>query len=52
MVAVYKYKAIDNTGRPIEAEFHANTKDEVLSMLREKGYTPVKIELQEQKSKT
>ena len=51
MVAVYKYKAIDNTGRPIEAEFHANTKDEVLSMLREKGYTPVKIELQEQKSK-
>lgn len=51
MVAVYKYKAIDNTGRSIEAEFHANTKDEVLSMLREKGYTPVKIELQEQKSK-
>ena len=51
MVAVYKYKAIDNTGRPIEAEFHANTKDEVLSMIREKGYTPVKIELQEQKSK-
>jgi len=51
LVAVYKYKAIDNTGRSIEAEFHANTKDEVLSMLREKGYTPVKIELQEQKSK-
>lgn len=51
MAVSYKYKAVDAMGRVIEAEFIAKTKEEVLSMIREKGLTPIKVQEEEQKSK-
>lgn len=50
MALSYKYKAVDATGKMIEAEFIANTKEEVIAMIRGKGQSPVKVEIVEQKS--
>lgn len=44
MEVSYKYKGIDDTGLITEGVFQANSKHEVLSMLREKGHRPIRIE--------
>lgn len=41
---IYRYKAVTKEGRPIEGEFEADSKNEVINMLREKNYLPVNIE--------
>lgn len=40
----YKYKAMDVKGKEIKGEFSANSKNEVLAMIRENQYYPVSIE--------
>lgn len=39
----YKYRAITNSGRKLEGIYNAKSKEEVISMLREKKYYPVTI---------
>ncbi len=39
----YKYRAITNSGRKLEGMYNAKSKEEVISMLREKKYYPVTI---------
>ncbi|WFD11039.1 type II secretion system F family protein [Tepidibacter hydrothermalis] len=40
----YKYSAIDKSGKKIEGKYTANSKEEVLSMLRQNNYYPMKVE--------
>ncbi|SHJ82622.1 type II secretion system F family protein [Tepidibacter formicigenes] len=40
----YKYSAIDKSGKKIEGKHTANSKEEVLLMLRQKNYYPTKVE--------
>ncbi len=42
---VYKYKAVDKTGKNIKGEYSAKSLHDVQSMLRTKGYFPTKIEV-------
>ena len=51
LATTYKYKAVDISGKVVEHTHQANTKEEVLKMIRDKGLTPIRIELEEQKSK-
>lgn len=51
MAETYKYKGIDSAGRVIEGVFHANSKDEVIKLIRDKGQSPIKVEKDEAKSK-
>ena len=51
METSFKYKAVDATGRVVEYTHQANTQEEVLKMIREKGFTPIRIQAEEQKSK-
>ena len=51
MAVSYKYKAVDAMGRVVEYTHQANTKEEVLKMIREKGFTPIRIQAEEQQSK-
>lgn len=51
MATSFKYKAVDATGRVVEYTHQANTQEEVLKMIREKGFTPIRIQAEEQKSK-
>lgn len=39
----YQYKVLDKTGKKIESKFDANSKNEVLAMLRENNYTPIEV---------
>lgn len=41
---LFKYKAMTELGKRIEGEFSANTKNEVLAMIRENGFYPILIE--------
>lgn len=41
---VYKYKAVTTAGESIEGTFTANSKEEVLGMLRQNRHFPVKVE--------
>jgi type IV pilus assembly protein PilC len=43
---LFKYSAINGAGKKIQGEFNANNETEVLTMIRENGYYPVKINLQ------
>ena len=43
-MATYKYSAVDSLGKKIEGIYEANTKDEVLLMLRQSNNFPIKIE--------
>ncbi|RKD34593.1 type II secretion system F family protein [Thermohalobacter berrensis] len=48
---VYKYKAVKETGDKKEGKYTANSKNEVISMLRDNKYYPIKIEeLQEDRN--
>jgi general secretory pathway component, cryptic len=47
----FKYKAVDTSGRIVEYTQSANSKEELIHMLREKGFTPIKIQAEEQSSK-
>jgi len=51
LAETYKYKGIDSAGRVIEGVFHANSKDEVIKLIRDKGQSPIKVEKDEAKSK-
>lgn len=51
MAETYKYKGLDSSGRVIEGVFHANSKDEVIKLIRDKGQSPIKVEKDEAKSK-
>ncbi|MBP2027362.1 type IV pilus assembly protein PilC [Acetoanaerobium pronyense] len=51
MAETYKYKGLDSSGRVIEGIFHANSKEEVIKLIRDKGQSPIKIEKNEAKSK-
>ena len=51
LATTYKYKAVDISGKVVEHTHQANTKEEVLKMIRDKGLTPIRIESEEQKSK-
>lgn len=48
----YKYSAIDKSGKRIEANQVASSKDEVISMLRKNNLYPVKVEEDIQKQKS
>lgn len=41
----YRYTALDKFGKKVEKTYSANSKEEVLNMLRQNGYYPVKIEI-------
>lgn len=51
MVNVYKCKEIDLRGRVVEAIYRAESKGEIEQMIRSKGHTPVRIEVEEEKGK-
>lgn len=42
-MTVYKYVALDKTGKKIQADMEAETKDEVIQSLYDKGYTIISI---------
>lgn len=44
----FKYKAVDLGGEVVEGHQVAETKDEVLSLLRSRGHTPVRVQSVEQ----
>ena len=41
----YKYTALDKYGKKIEKNYSAQSKDEVLNMLRQNSYYPIKVEI-------
>jgi type IV pilus assembly protein PilC len=43
-MSLFKYKAINEEGKRLEGEFSANSKNEVVTMIRENGYLPLKVE--------
>lgn len=43
-MSLFKYKAINGEGKRLEGEFSANSKNEVVAMIRENGYMPLKVE--------
>ena len=47
----FKYKAVDTSGRIVEYTQNAASKEELIHMLKEKGFTPIKIQAEEQSSK-
>lgn len=47
----YRYKGMDSSGKVIEGVFNANSKEEAIRLIREKGHSPIKIEINEAKSK-
>lgn len=47
----FKYKAVDTSGRVVEYTQSAASKEELIHMLKEKGFTPIKIQTEEQSSK-
>ena len=40
----YQYKVLDKTGKKVESKFEANSKNEVLAMLRENNYIPIEVQ--------
>lgn len=44
MAITYQYKAVTNTGRTIEGQYSAESKDEVVRMLRDQQQFPVSVE--------
>ena len=44
MAVTYHYKAVTNTGRTIEGQYSAETKDQVVRMIRDNQQFPVSIE--------
>lgn len=44
---LFKYSAINSAGKKIQGEITANSENEVLSMIRQNGYFPIKINLVE-----
>ena len=41
---LYKYKVINDDGKKIQGTFNANSKNEVLGMIKENGYYPIEVE--------
>ncbi len=41
----YKYTALDKLGKKVDKTYSANSREEVLNMLRQNGYYPVNIEI-------
>ncbi len=41
---IFKYKAITNNGKKIESSYEANNSQQVLAMLRQKGYFPINVQ--------
>ena len=41
---LYKYKVINDVGKKIQGTFNANSKNEVLGMIKENGYYPIEVE--------
>ncbi|KOA21419.1 type II secretion system protein F [Clostridium homopropionicum DSM 5847] len=42
---LFKYSAINSAGKKVQGEYTANSENEVLSMIRENDYYPIKINL-------
>lgn len=42
---IYKYKAITNEGKTIEGVFEANSRAEVVSMIKERNHLPVEVDI-------
>ncbi|SNR86411.1 type IV pilus assembly protein PilC [Anaerovirgula multivorans] len=51
MASTYKYKAVTSIGQTVEGTYSADSKDEVLRILREKQQLPIKIEEERSRSK-
>lgn len=51
MARVFNCKELDASGKVLVTTYRAETKDEVIAIIRNKGNTPVKVELEEVKSK-
>lgn len=49
MVNVYRCKEIDLKGHVIETVYRAESKTEIIHMIRSKGHTPVKVSVDEEK---
>lgn len=49
MVNVYRCKEIDLKGHVIETVYRAESKNEIIHMIRSKGHTPVKVSVDEEK---
>lgn len=49
MVNVYRCKEIDLRGHVIETVYRAESKNEIIHMIRSKGHTPVKVSVDEEK---
>lgn len=49
MATTYVCKEIDASGKIIQATYRADSKDELVQMIRAKGHTPIKIDLEELK---
>lgn len=41
---LYKYKVISDNGKKIQGTFNANSKNEVLAMIKDSGYYPIEVE--------
>ena len=51
MVNVYRCKEIDLRGRVIESVYRAESKSEIVNLIRSKGHTPVSVTVEEEKGK-
>lgn len=51
MATTYKYKGVEAGGKVVEGLFQANSKEEAIRIIREKGQSPIKIEEEKEKSK-
>jgi len=51
MVNVYRCKEIDLRGRVIESVYRAESRGEIVNLIRSKGHTPVSVTVEEEKGK-